>query len=110
MSTFGGLSMPAWFVVEGVVFSRAELTRTRPAWWWRPRVRDAWRGFRIRLQILETHITSGSVDDAYCWAELRLYLQGDSKALQSAVKITDAMLQAKLNARLLSLKGVKAAA
>jgi hypothetical protein len=98
--------LPDWLTVDGVLFNRGELMRSRPAWWWTPRSRDAWRGFRIRLIWLSDQVRYGYVDPKLCWAECRLYLTGDHLALGSARHITEVADQSALTARLLKLRGV----
>lgn len=81
--------MPRWAFVDGYYFSRDDLMRAKPRWWWMHGRLEAWRMFRQRLIAARREIEEGYVDPTYCWAELRMFVvNGERAALDAAIKLT----------------------
>lgn len=100
--------LPDWMIIDGVIFSRAQFTRRTPHPLWLPRRRNAWRGMRIRAVVLEHSIEAGEIDPIVCWAECRLYLEGDgmgalSCALSCARHLTLCAQENKMSAKACAL-------
>lgn len=97
--------LPSWVQVDDVVFTRGELSRARPAWFWMPAHTRAWRTFRARLAVLNMLIDQEKINPSICWAECRLYLQSeDRNALDCAKELTRRSQDAPLVARLVQLR------
>ena len=89
--------IPRWAVIDGHLFRRRDLERSRPAWWWTPGRAGAWRGFRIRLAVAQQEVEGGTLDPVVCWAEIRLFLtEGDSSALDMARAVSARAGEARL--------------
>jgi len=97
--------LPGWMVIDGTLFSRAELMRPRSGWWWSGRSIEAWRVFRIRLATLNMLVDRGEIDPLLCWADVRLYLQeGGQMALDCAKEVTARAEANRLTSRFLGMR------
>lgn len=86
--------IPKWSRVDGYLFRREDLLRSRRRWWWFGGRLQAWRLFRQRMIAFQREVETGYVDPQYAWLECRMFLQmGERSALNMAIAVTERQRQ-----------------